>query len=208
MKKKTKKNSSQAQRKAKSKKQTRSAAKSRSGGRLQARANGQSAEGDIITLILEDHKPLKQLIKIMKDSEADENEVAEAFDEFAPMLVNHAKSEEQSLYVHLKDTRDEDLRTEGFEGDVEHTLADQLLEEIPRTEDADEWRAKVKVLAELVEHHIEEEEDEMLPDFRKKSELETRVQLGEQFLRLKTIMHQQGDDDSPSEGQAEVYAPQ
>lgn len=162
-------------------------------------------ENDIVDLILEDHKPLKQLIKIMKDSDVKLNKALEAFAEFAPLLVNHAKSEEQSLYVFMKKMQDEEHQVHAFEGDVEHTLADQLLEEIPRTEDDNECRAKIKVLAELVEHHIEEEEEEILPSFRGDTEAEDRARLGDKFLRFKTLMNEQGNDDSPSEGHTEIY---
>jgi hypothetical protein len=161
-----------------------------------------SQKNDITSLIKEDHKPLKQLIRILKDSEKhDLDERMEAFEEFAPLLVNHAKSEEQTLYVAMKKT--EDFREEGFEGDVEHTLADQLLEEIKRTEEEDLWSARVKVLAELVEHHIEEEEEEMLPEYKKETALEERVALGEMFLDLKTKFAEMGNEDAPSEDSLE-----
>src|SRR4051794_32895214 len=78
---------------------------------------------DLIELILEDHKLLKKLIKVMKSEDAEYEEKREAFEEFAPLLVAHAKPEEQVLYNFMK--QDEDLRMEGFEGDVEHGLADQ-----------------------------------------------------------------------------------
>lgn len=168
----------------------------------------QNSKGDIINLILEDHKSLKRLIKVLKNSEKEFDVRMEAFEEFAPLLVNHAKSEEQSLYIEMK--KDEELREEALEGDVEHGLADQLLEEVKRTEDEDMWSAKVKVLAELVEHHIEEEEEELLPDYRKESELEERIQLGAKFLKLKTNMAEMGNDDAPSEelsDEDEVRAP-
>lgn len=145
-----------------------------------ARSNG---GGDIVKLILEDHKPLKKLIKILKDSDKDLSTREKAFDEFASLLTIHAKSEEEIVYVHMKG--EDELREEGFEGDVEHGLADQMVEEAKRTEDEDLWSARVKVLAELVEHHIEEEEDELLPDFKKHTELEERSEMGEQYLALK-----------------------
>ena len=138
---------------------------------------------DIIDLILDDHKDLKRLIKTLKDSEADLGERYAAFEEFAPLLTIHAKPEEQSLYIEMK--KDDELRSEGMEGDVEHALADQLLNEIKNTEDEDLWSAKVKVLAELVEHHIEEEEDTLLPDYKKHSDKAQRIELGEKFLALK-----------------------
>ena len=50
-------------------------------------------------LILEDHKPLKQLIKIMKNSDKSLAEREAAFLKFAPLLNIHAKSEEEVLYV-------------------------------------------------------------------------------------------------------------
>ena len=86
-----------------------------------------------------------------------------------------------------------------FEGDIEHGLADQLVEEIKRTEDDDMWSARVKVLAELVEHHIEEEEEELLPDYKNNSETAERMQLGQLFLKLKTQLLEQGGEDSPRE---------
>ncbi len=158
---------------------------------------------DIIDLILEDHKPLKRLIKIMKDTDQDMRERMAAFGEFAPLLVTHAKPEEQTLYVKMKASQEEDVRVEGLEGDVEHMLADQLLEEIKRIEDKDQWTATVKVLAELVEHHIEEEESELLPDYKKDSEPAERLELGRKFLKLKSELEGQGSDDAPPEALVE-----
>ncbi|WP_291516538.1 hemerythrin domain-containing protein [Bdellovibrio sp. ArHS] len=160
-------------------------------------SSGKNAELDIINMILEDHKPLKELIEVMKDSEKGLEERQEAFAQFAPLLISHAKPEEQSLYRYMKS--DEELREGGFEGDVEHQLADQMVEEILRTEDEDVWSARVKVLAELVEHHIEEEEDELLPDFKKHSETSDREKLGQLFLDLKTRLLERGGMDAPHE---------
>jgi hemerythrin superfamily protein len=173
-------------------------------GKASAKSGKQQASKgqDIIQLILADHKPLKKLIKIMKDSDKhDLSERQDAFEEFAPLLISHAKPEEQTMYVFMKD--DEDLREEGFEGDVEHGLADQMVEEIKRTDDEDLWSARVKVLAELVEHHIEEEEEELLPDFKKHSEPTERIELGAAFLRLKKQLEAQGGKDTTEETMAD-----
>lgn len=138
---------------------------------------------DIIDLILADHKELKRLIKILKDSDKDIGERYAAFGEFAPLLTLHAKPEEMTLYADMKE--EEEVRLEGMEGEVEHSLADQLLNEAKEEEDEDLWSAKVKVLAELLEHHIEEEEDDILPKCRKAFSKEHRIELGNEFLKLK-----------------------
>ncbi len=155
--------------------------------------SGSTQDNDIINLILEDHKPLKELIKVMKDSEKSTEERLTAFAEFAPTLIAHAKPEEELLYVFMK--KNEELREEAFEGDVEHQLADQLVEEIKRTQDEDLKSARIKVLAELVEHHIEEEEEELLPDFKENSESTERAQLGNRFLELKLEYLAAGDEN-------------
>ncbi len=108
-------------------------------------------------MILEDHKPLKQLIKFLKESENDIEERKVAFEDFALALISHSKAEEEVLDTFMK--TDQEMREEALEGDVEHGLADQVVKEVKRTKmDADLWSACVKVLAELVENHIEEEE--------------------------------------------------
>ncbi|HRO67447.1 MAG TPA: hemerythrin domain-containing protein [Pseudobdellovibrionaceae bacterium] len=163
-----------------------------------------ASNSDIIQLILEDHKSLKKLIRTLKDTDKDISERMIAFEEFAPLLVTHAKPEEEVLYRALK--KEEDLREEGFEGDVEHGLADQLLEEAKRTtEDEDLWSARVKVLAELVEHHIEEEEETMLPKYRQHSSSEDRSALGQKFLRLKEKLEEMGGDDTVPEESVEQH---
>jgi len=139
-----------------------------------------SSSKDLIQIILSDHKPLKQLIQVMKSEDATMAKKKKAFEEFAPTLLAHAKPEERTLYVSMK--KDHDMSVEGTEGDVEHGLADQLCQELKKTKDHDLFMAKVKVLAEMVEHHIEEEEDKLLPEFRKCSSVEERRTLGEQYL--------------------------
>lgn len=153
---------------------------------------------DVIDLILDDHKSLKQLIKTLK-SDAEFEEKFLCFEEFAPMLTMHAKPEEQTIYVSMKKDDDEESRIEALEGDIEHGLADQLVEELKRTTDQDMWMAKVKVLAELVEHHIEEEEEELLPTYKENSELEERQRLAVKFMQIKEELGEQNGEDAPSE---------
>lgn len=159
---------------------------------------------DIVDLIKDDHKPLKELIKILKDPDEDFDERKMAFKEFAPLLTAHAKAEERVLYENMKENKD--LREEAFEGEIEHNLAELMVEQSRRTRDEDVWTAKAKVLAELVEHHIEEEEDELLPKFKKSSEKEERSRLGEEYLYLKEKI-ESGGDDRDSQSQSERRSP-
>jgi hemerythrin superfamily protein len=151
---------------------------------------------DLVKLILEHHKPLKRLIRTMKKAK-ELSESKAAFEEFAPLLIAHAKPEEETMYVFMKG--DEDLRADGFEGDTEHGIADQLVDEIKRCSIKDEYMAKVKVLAELVEHHIKEEEEDMLPEFKKACATEERSSLGEKYAKLHQRLIDNPDMAEPHE---------
>ncbi len=150
-------------------------------------------ELDIVRVILEDHKPLKELIEVMKDDENSHAERFEAFESFTPLLIAHAKPEEEILYTYMK--KKSELKEIACEGDVEHGLADQLVEMVKRETDEDVKAAQIKVLAELVEHHIEEEEEELLPDFEKETDRELRMKMGDSFLELKLRYLAAGDDN-------------
>lgn len=142
-----------------------------------------SKSNEITALILKDHKPIKELLLILKDPEISIAKKRPAFEEFEKVLTNHAKAEEESLYVHLKQTNE--LCVEGIEGDTEHEIAERLMSEVNESrDDENTWMAKVKVLAEVVDHHVKEEEKEILKDVRKEFDLEKRNEIGELYSRL------------------------
>jgi hemerythrin superfamily protein len=152
---------------------------SRTGNR---KPNSTRSGKDIIQLILADHRPLWQMIKVMKSESASIEKKRATFEKFVPTLLAHAKPEEQTWYKSMEN--DQDMSVEGLEGEIEHGLANQLCEELKVTCEHDMFMAKVKVLAELVEHHLEEEEEELLPEFKKETSLEDRRELGARYLSL------------------------
>lgn len=145
-----------------------------------------SSAGDITTLILRDHMPLKKLILTLKDSKVEISKKRPAYQEFKRALTVHAQAEEESLYVHMKEEDEgDDLRVEGYEGDTEHAIAFSLIKKIDETlNNEDKWMAKVKVLAELVDHHIKEEEKEFMKKIRKELGTVERIEIGKEYTRL------------------------
>jgi len=150
---------------------------------------------DIASLILRDHKPIKELILILKDPKASIAKKRPAFSKFERTLTAHAKAEEESLYVHLK--QKDHLRVEGLEGDTEHAIAEQLMKDVNESYgDDDTWMAKVKVLAEVVDHHVKEEEKEVLKTVRKDFNAEKRIEVGELYSRLLNKYREEEKDSS------------
>lgn len=81
-------------------------------------------------------------------------------------LEVHAELEEKLIYPAIREQIDEDEKmNEALE---EHHLVHVLIKELKKLKAKDAvFQAKFKVLGELVKHHIEEEEGEMLPAAQK-----------------------------------------
>lgn len=90
-------------------------------------------------------------------------------------LEGHAAIEEKIFYPAGKPA-DEDLTLEAY---VEHDVMKHLIAQIKATDPSDEsFDAKVTVLKEVVEHHVEEEEGELFPKVRKELGNERLQELG------------------------------
>ena len=96
----------------------------------------------------------------------------------------HELIEEQLLYPALAPHRE--ARAIVLEGTQEHHVADVLLRELHRMRKNDErWGAKLKVLQESIEHHIEEEERRMFPIARGVLDREALHALGVRMRALR-----------------------
>ena len=78
----------------------------------------------------------------------------------------HAQIEEEIFYPQAREaTKDNDLIDEAL---VEHATVKKLIGEIEAMEVNEElYDAKMRVLGEMVKHHINEEEEELFPELAK-----------------------------------------
>jgi hypothetical protein len=110
---------------------------------------------DAIALLKADHRAVEELFeKFEKASGFDrKRKLAE---EICLELSVHAEIEEEIFYPACEGKVDEDLLRESY---VEHDGAKVLIAEIVKGSPDDEfYDAKVKVLQEEIQHHVEEEE--------------------------------------------------
>jgi hemerythrin superfamily protein len=142
-------------------------------------------------LLKEDHKKVSGLFEqIEPTTERAEKSRTELFAKLKEELDIHARIEETIFYPSIKraaETRD--IVLEGFE---EHHVIKMLLKELEAMPvDTEQWTAKVKVLQENVEHHVEEEEGEMFQKARDVLSEEQINQLGAQMEEMKAQLKQQ-----------------
>lgn len=105
---------------------------------------------NIYDLLEMEHERVKKLFKKTIDQRS-----ATTFANIEKELCLHMSNEEKYLYPPLEDA-DKLTLLEGYE---EHNIAKRLVKEIKNEEEAsDLWLVKIKVLKEIIEHHIKEEE--------------------------------------------------
>ena len=112
-------------------------------------------------LLKKQHKDVKSLFKkIEKTERAEQRRTLMA--EISTALQAHTAIEEEMFYPAVREVgtkKAEEMVDEAFE---EHHVVKLVLQELPQLNPDDErFEAKMTVLSELIEHHVEEEETEM-----------------------------------------------
>ncbi len=140
---------------------------------------------DVVDAIKEDHNGLRNFLEVLKDTDANMTERRRAYDGFSALLKSHSDAEEKIVYKNSMKLSGRELHIKVSEGYVEHKIANDLMKKLDKIEDAMEWSAHANVLAEIVEHHLDEEEEELLPLVRKASNADLDQEMLEQFLNLR-----------------------
>ena len=137
----------------------------------------------VITLIKDDHAKLESVFKKLESAEPDQ--IRDLLEQVTEMLVPHSKAEEEVVYPAIKATvpdEGEDV-DDGLE---EHHHVESTLEQLRASEpDAPGVDGLIAAMIGEVRHHVEEEEQEILPAFAKAASNEQLSELGEQFTAAK-----------------------
>jgi iron-sulfur cluster repair protein YtfE (RIC family) len=140
---------------------------------------------DAFELLKKDHEKVSGIFeKLEPTTERGVKTREELFTQLKQELEIHTQIEEQILYPVLKQAEEtHDITLEAYE---EHHVVKELLAELETMAKDDEtWGAKLKVLQENVEHHVEEEEGEMFPSAKKVLSKEQIEELGSQLEAAK-----------------------
>jgi hemerythrin superfamily protein len=132
-------------------------------------ASARAAKTDATVLLQRDHADVKKLFRQydkLADGQADGQERQALAMQICQMLTVHATIEEEIFYPAAREAEvEEDLLDEA---EVEHASAKDLIAQIQSMSPDDElYDAKVSVLGEYVEHHVQEEEGQMFPKCRR-----------------------------------------
>jgi iron-sulfur cluster repair protein YtfE (RIC family) len=137
-------------------------------------------EPNAIDLLKADHRKVAELFETVRENENGDN--TSTFQKIKEELDTHAHVEETIFYPYLMENGDKELERIVREGIEEHRQMKAFLAELDGLSgNTEPFRAKIKVLMEDVEHHVEEEEDEMFPLVEDQVETPTLEAIGRQL---------------------------
>ena len=142
---------------------------------------GRPISGDVIELILDDHRLFESLLRDLRDNSLDRDAVRQAF---ATLHVAHAEAEEKHVYPKLR-RKDAIGEHEAEHGQEEHAEGHEALLAVLELKgtDTQAFDDVVEKLATAVNHHLTEEELTILNPARDEVGPQVRAELGEQFAR-------------------------
>lgn len=151
---------------------------------------------DAIDLLKSDHQNLRKLLERISGHNVLEGEERERhFRDLEREIKMHALVEEEIFYPAFKEaTQQQNDRDMYYEAIEEHHVVDMVLPELLTLDGSSEqFRAKAKVLRELIEHHADEEEQEMFARARELMPATKLEELGGKMERRKVELDSQWD---------------
>jgi len=144
-----------------------------------------------IDLLKADHEKVKGILSQLSDStDRALKKRVDLLDKLEMEITIHTQLEEQILYPAFKEAGGKEQDEMYYEAKEEHRTVDSLvLPDLKATDPSTpEFAGRVKVVKELLEHHIEEEETEMFPKAKKLLGKAKLDELGEQMEVMKSSL--------------------
>lgn len=145
---------------------------------------------DAIELLEMQHREVEKLFKALEAAESPAEKL-KVFETLADALGAHGKIEEAIFYPAVKTRQTEELLKEAVE---EHLSVKRIIADAMALEPENEqFMAKCTVLQEQIEHHVEEEEEEMFKKVRGLFTAEELTVMGEQMANLYADLMAKGE---------------
>jgi hemerythrin superfamily protein len=143
-----------------------------------------------IDMLKQDHRMVEELFDAIDQANA-ATEREQLFTELADALAVHAAIEENIFYPACKTEDSEETLLQALE---EHLAAKRLLADLLEMDPMDEvFMAKISVLKETILRHVEEEEEEILPEARRLLGDDMLMALGNEMIVKRVELEMNGE---------------
>lgn len=146
------------------------------------------SQPDILETLQAEHDEVQELLEKLVKSDAAREQKA-LVTKIKHALVPHTKAEERVVYDAVLALRGKDAKIDSNEGFIEHGLADATLKKPDKlSANTPEVKAAAKVLKELIDHHVEEEERNIWAQVKENFSADQREQMNRAFLAAKKMV--------------------
>ena len=140
---------------------------------------------DILETLQTEHDEVQELLGKLVDSDVGRDQKV-LVSKIKAALVPHTKAEEKIVYDAVLALKGTPAKVDGNEGYLEHGLANETLKKLDKlTANTPEFKAAAKVLKELLDHHIKEEESNIWARVKENFSDEQRARMNRDFLAAK-----------------------
>lgn len=150
---------------------------------------------DATELLTKDHEAVKQLFAEFERAESDDSKL-DLYEDLREQLLLHARIEEDIFYPAVREADPKKGDQQIKEALGEHQQVEQMLAKLDQmTADIDaEFAETMSKLASSVEHHVQEEENQVFVTARKLGD-ERLSELGARLQERKNQLRQAGIDE-------------
>ena len=139
---------------------------------------------NIYDRLKQDHDKQRQLAEKIMNTSGDSENRHELWDQFKPEAVAHANAEEQTFYAAL--IQKPEAQEKARHSISEHKDADDIIQELDEMDmGSSGWIQKFKKLKDELEHHMEEEENEIFKKAKAVLDDRKAYRLGDEFTQHK-----------------------
>lgn len=140
---------------------------------------------NVYEMLRKDHERVREIFaQLERTTESDDSRRENLFTTLYRELDVHSQAEEKFLYSRLKG--EDETRELVLEALDEHKEVKKSLDELESMDKGSaEWTARLRTLRESVEHHVEEEENELFPRARKALDEEEAAGIAEDIEAFK-----------------------
>jgi hemerythrin superfamily protein len=163
---------------------------------------------DAIVILRNDHKEMRKLFRAFEKAEKAGDDAMEQKAELVRTIIGeliaHTYIENECMYPATRQLLPE-IEDDILESYEEHHVADLLCAELFVMQPSDErFDAKTTVLLEIVEHHMEEEEQEWFPKVRDGVGRKQLAEIGERMLAMKETAPRSPEDPKARKSAADA----
>lgn len=158
------------------------------GEKVAASLNPDKAAGDmdILDKLKQEHDEVEEMLgeMVASDSAPERRSLLRSI---KAALIPHLKAEEKVVYDAVIAAKGDKNRVDGAEGYMEHDIAQKTLLKLDKMTrlTAPEFTAGAKVLKDLVQHHVKEEESNIWADIKDNFDYEARLEMNRRFEAAK-----------------------